>query len=247
MENTAPVRALNRRSTQLLQLGFIVLAVGVFLAIVGAVISTILLIPRTHPLFGLYSFAGGALIFIGLIGIIGGIALAVRALTRRRENDLAALTGDFLGRAFDGRYTFIRNINRPGLGYIDAVLIGPPGALVFRIIDNVGSFANEAANWMIYRNGDWVPFRFSPTKEAVDDVQHLRQYLAKHNMAEVPVFGVVVLTQDPSRITVADRQGVVPVSHLVNLPEDLRRDYLSKEDRIHQNAVTAIRRLLLEG
>ena len=37
MENIAPVRALNRRSTQLLQMGFIVLAIGILLTVVGRI------------------------------------------------------------------------------------------------------------------------------------------------------------------------------------------------------------------
>lgn len=247
MENVAPSRALNRRSTQLLQLGFVVLAVGVFLTIVGLLMVTIPLFPPNHSLFGLYNIVGDLVFIIGLVVALIGVAMAIRAVTRRKENDLALVTGQFLGQHLDGRYTFIRNINRPGLGYIDAVLIGPPGALVFRILDNVGPLANEASNWLKQKpTGEWVPLGFSPTKEAVDDIQSIRQYLAKRSLADVPVFGVVVFIRDASRVQVVEKVPVVPISLLDSLYANLQRDYLSKPDRIPQEAVTVIRRYLLE-
>jgi hypothetical protein len=247
MENVAPSRALSRRSTQLLQLGFVVLAIGFFLAILGLVLGTIQLVSRTTDLYPLYILFCNILFGLGVILGLVGVAMAIRAVTRRRENDLALITGQFLEQFLDGRYSYIRNINRSGLGYIDAVLLGPPGALVFRILDNQGAFANEASNWLTQnRQGEWVPFSTSPTREAVDDIQHLRQYLAKHNMSDVPVFGVIVFTHDETRVKIAEKSPVVPISHLPRLYENLRRDYLSREDRIPQQAVTAIRGLLLE-
>lgn len=248
MENIAPSRALSRRSTQLLQYGFVILAVGVFLAILGLVLGTIQLVAQTAPGYSLYIFISNVLFGIGVVISFIGIALAIRAVTRRRENDLAFITGQYLEQYLDGRYSFIRNINRPGLNYIDAVLIGPPGALVFRILDNEGIFANEVANWITQnRQGDWVPFSISPTKEAVDDVQHLRQYLAKYNLADVPVFGVIVFTKDESRVQITEKNPTVPISHLSNLYNNLQWDYLSIENRIPQQVVTVIRGLLLEN
>jgi len=247
MENVAPSRSLNRRSTQLLQLGFVVLAVGVFLTIVGLLMVTIPLFPPNHSLYGLYNIVGDLVFVIGLIVALVGVAMAIRAVTRRRENDLALVTGQFLSQFLDGRYTFIRNINRAGLGYIDAVLVGPPGALVFRILDNTGAFANETSNWLKQnQTGEWVPLGFSPTKQAVEDIQSVRQYLARRNLADVPVFGIVVFTRDSSRVQVVEKNPVVPISLLPSLYDNLGRDYLSKPDRIPQEIVTAIRRFLLE-
>lgn len=249
MDNVAPVRALNRRSTQLLQIGFVVLAVGIFLAMVGLLLVSIPLIPTQHQLFIPYDLFFKFLFIIGLIVVVVGIALIIRSLTRRKENDLAMLTGDVMGQSgyFDGRYSFIRNINRPGLGYIDAVLIGPPGALVFRIVDNVGAFANEGGNWLKQdANGEWIPFQINPTKEAVDDIQALRQYLKRQKLEEIPVFGIVVFTADMRDSTVAQRDPVVPISHLDDLVQVLGQQYLVKQDRISQENVTTLRRLLLD-
>jgi hypothetical protein len=249
MENIAPVRALNRRSTQLLQMSFIVLAVGVLLTVIGALLKTILLIPRVHPLFWLYELTGNGLFIGGIVVIIIAIIIVIRALTRRKENDLALMTGDVLNQSnyFDGRYSFIRNINRSGLGYIDAVLLGPPGALVFRILDSKGNYANEGANWLKQnKENEWLPFSTNPTKEAVDDIQHLRDYLAKQRLESVPVFGIIVFTAGPSAVQIAEKAPVVPISHLHSLLHNLNGQYLAKQDRIPQETVTATRRLLLE-
>lgn len=249
MENIAPIRALNRRSTQLLQTGFIVLAIGVLSTVIGALLTTILLIPRIHPLFGLYDFVGNGLLVIGVIVIGLAFAIGIRALTRRKENDLALLTGDVLNQSnyFDGRYSFIRNINRSGLGYIDAVLVGPPGALVFRILNNTGNYANEATNWLQQnKQGEWLPFAANPTKEAVEDVQHLRDYLTRNRLDNVPVFGIIVFTAGINAVQIAEKESVVPISHLHSLLQNLSGQFLAKQDRIPQETVTATRRLLLD-
>lgn len=249
MENIAPVRALNRRSTQLLQMAFIVLAFGILLTVVGALLNTILLIPRIHPLFSLYSLAANALLASGIIVILLAIGIGVRAFTRRKENDLALMTGDILNQSayFDGRYTFIRNINRSGLGYIDAVLLGPPGALVFRILNSDGNYANEGANWLKQnKDGEWLPFNTNPTKEAVDDIQHLRDYLIRNRLESVPVFGVIVFTAGPSAVKIAEKNAVVPITHVHSLVQNLGSQFLAKTERIPQETVTATRRLLLE-
>ena len=249
MENIAPVRALNRRSTQLLQMGFIVLAIGVLLTVVGALLTTILLIPRIHPLFWLYDLVAHGLLVIGIIVIVVAIIIAIRALTRRKENDLAMLTGDVLNQSnyFDGRYSYIRNINRSGLGYIDAVLLGPPGALVFRILNSSGSYANESANWLKQnKQGEWLPFSTNPTKEAIDDIQHLRDYLAKNRLDSVPVFGIIVFTAGPNAVQISEKNAVVPITHLHTILQNLGGQFLAKQERIPQEIVTATRRLLLD-
>ncbi|MBA3874214.1 MAG: hypothetical protein H0X30_34210 [Anaerolineae bacterium] len=249
MENIAPVRALNRRSTQLLQMAFIILALGVLLTVIGALLTTILLIPRIHPLFWLYDLAGNGLLIIGIVVVIVAIIIGIRALTRRKENDLALMTGDVLNQSnyFDGRYSFIRNINRSGLGYFDAVLLGPPGVLLFRILDSKGNYANEAANWLQQnKQGEWLPFATNPTKEAVDDIQHLRDYLARNRLDTVPVFGIIVFTAGPGAVQIAEKEPVVPISHLHSLLQNLSGQFLAKQDRIPQETVTATRRLLLD-
>src|SRR5215213_1923417 len=152
MHNVAPTRALARRSRHVLTIGFVVSALGVFVAMVGVAMSVIKLAAPSSPNYGFYTFASVVVRIGGLIVFFIGVGLAVRAVTYKTDNDLAMITGKFLGRYLDERYHFIRNISRKGLGYIDAVLIGPPGALVFRILDKRGTFANEAADWLKQNN-----------------------------------------------------------------------------------------------
>ncbi|NWG17093.1 MAG: NERD domain-containing protein [Chloroflexi bacterium] len=247
MENVAPARALARRSYQLLQLGFVVAAIGIFLSLIALLGFAIPPIPPGHAQFGLYDFGRKALLIVGMAVGILGLALAIRAVTRRRENDLALITGDFLSSSLDERFSFIRNINRPGLGYIDAVLVGPPGALVFRILDRQGNLANEAAEWLkMTGSNQWTPLGFSPTREAVEDVEHLRAYLAKRGFADVPVYGVIVFTGDETVVQIAQQSPVVPISHLNTLVENLRGSYLANENRIPQQLAVAIRHLLMD-
>jgi hypothetical protein len=248
MENTAPTRSLSRRASNLRQVSFFVFSLGVLITVVGILLRTIYLIPTNNALFGLYSFTGIAAVVGGILIILIAIGLFIRAFTRRTDNDMAMVTGNFLTEtgSFDGRFSFIRNINRPGLGYIDAVMIGPPGVLVFRILDSTGNYANEAANWMMQRaDGDWQPFRAEPTREVVKDIRVVRDYLAKNNVGDIPVFGIIVFTAGPGAVQIAEKEPVVPISHLHTLVNNLGKQYLSTYERIPQEAVSAIRRILL--
>jgi hypothetical protein len=248
MENLAPLQTLTRRSYQLYQIGFIVLALGALLTVVGLIVTNIPIVSKTDTMFSLLMLIGNVVFYAGVAGLVGGIGLIVRARTRRRDNDLALMTGDFLIQTqfFDPRFLFVRNLNPPGAAYTDAVLIGPPGALVFRIVDNIGAFACEGANWLTLNKGNqWVPLHFNPTKQAVDDVQHLRAFFAKHKLADIPVFGIIVFTATPQEATLSQREPVVPACNLTDLLTTLQAQYLTNPDRVAPSAVAAARRLLL--
>jgi len=244
MRNVAPSLALARWARQLLQLSFFVVAAGAFLTAVGLALYIIPIIQETNPVF---SFFRGALFLLGLAVVLVGIGLAVRAVTKRIDNDLAVVTGEYLGQYLDDRYTFIRNVSKRGLGYIDAVLLGPAGALVFRIMKDEGAFANEAAHWLQQdEKQQWVPARISPTRDAVEDIQHLREYLTKNNLSELPVFGIVVFTKGQDKVQVMAKEPIVPLSHLETLYENLGKNYLAKE-RIDPKMAEAAVRVLYDA
>lgn len=248
MENIAPVKALTRRSHQLYQIGFIVVALGALLTVIGLIATNIPFVSTIDPSYNLFMLAGNLIFFLGVAGLIAGFGLIIRARTRRRENDLALLTGDFLVQTgfFDQRYLFVRNVNPPGSAYTDAVLLGPPGALVFRIIDNIGAFACDGANWMTLNGeGNWVPLHFNPTKQAVDDVQHLRSFFAKHKLGDIPVFGIIVFTALPQQAQLTQQNPVMPACNLSDLLTTLQAQYLTNPDRVAPPAVAAARHLLL--
>lgn len=246
MLNTAPKRSLTRRSRYMLVVGFIIASVGVFMTSLGLFLR---LVPT---FFGqgttaaqLQTGIGTTFVVLGAVTLLAGLGVIIRALTRRRENDLAFITGEHLKPIFDERYRFIRNINQPKLGYIDAVLVGPPGVLVFRILQRAGQLFNQKGGWVHRdRNGEWVPMRVNPTKEARVDVIAMREFLAKHRMPDVEVYGVVVFVNEPPELTIQIEDPVVPVAHLSGFVDAIENNYLAKE-RISPQRVERIQALLL--
>jgi len=245
MLNTAPSRSLGRRTRQLALFAFVSIAAGVFMLSVGVLLFLIL-----------FSAVGttGALIqravSVGLLGLGGlfvllGLFYAIRAVVRRRENDLAALTGQYLAQFFDERYKFIRNINRPELGYIDAVLVGPPGILVFRILDKEGDFINDKNKWAKRsRSGEYMPWGTNPTHEAVVDVRAVRDFLKSKQVPKQEVFGIVVFIEDEPAVVFQTNSPVVPVTHLSVLLDKLKEVYLTAE-RMEPRMVERVTRLLM--
>jgi hypothetical protein len=180
----------------------------------------------------------------GVLIILVAVGLAIRALTWKKDNDLAVVTGRFLEQYLNDRYTFIRNISKREIGYVDAVLVGPPGVLVFRILNERGVFANEGPNWLKQnKKGEWLPAGIDPTREAIADIRKTREFLAKHKLGEIPVYGVVVFIVEPPYAQLMAKEPTVPLTHLKSLNDNLQTNYLAK-DRIELNTVTAIVRLL---
>ncbi len=227
MQNLNPTRIVARRGRDMMIIGALLLMVGLVMGGFGLIM---LLVLMSTPL--------GVIFFvIAFLLLAGGFGALVRGLTYRMENNPALAVGEVLGRELDQRFTFIRNINRRGLGYIDAVLIGPPGALVFRIYEKEGIYLNEGADWLERKGGQtFVLSRLNVTRECVTDIYALRDYLAKRGLSEVPVFGVVVFSNPQAQISA--RQPVVPIAELRTLTTVLRRDYLA-EDRIDPAKVDA--------
>jgi hypothetical protein len=178
---------------------------------------------------------GWIFVFLALLVVLAGVGILVRGLTLRKENVGALAVADVLGRELDERFTLIRNVSRRGLGYIDAVLVGPPGALVFRIVEEPGIFLNEGSDWLQRKGGQTFELsRLNATRECVTDVYALREYLARNALSNVPVYAVVVFTHPQTQLSA--RQPVVPIAELRTLTTVLRRDYLV-EDRIDKDTI----------
>jgi hypothetical protein len=227
MQNLNPTRIVARRGRDMMIIGALLLMVGLVMAGFGLIM---LLVLMSTPL--------GVIFFVlAFLLLAGGFGALVRGLTYRMENNPALAVAEVLARELDQRFTFIRNVNRRGLGYIDAVLMGPPGALVFRIYEKEGIYLNEGADWLERKGGQtFVLSRLNVTRECVTDVYALRDYLAKRGLSEIPVFGVVVFSNPQAQISA--RQPVVPIAELRTLTTVLRRDYLV-EDRVDPAKVDA--------
>lgn len=249
MHNVAPSRALARRSRQLLQLAFVIVSGGIFLAVVGLVLYVVPLAVPGNPIFPLYDFTRATLLLVGAVAAVVGVIVAANALLIRPDNDLARTTGEHLARErdLDARYWFIRHVNQRGLGYIDAVLVGPPGALVFRIMGNTGAFINEGADWLKEtRNKSWTPAGINPTRECQVDIRALRDYLAQRDLGHVPVFGVVVFTQPEKVVRLIPKGPHVPITQLRQLYSTISADYLAVRERIDQPTVQRVVDLLYD-
>ncbi len=245
MRNEAPSRSLVRRANQVKTLALLVGAVGVFVTAVGVFLAAIPLDYPTSSSYGLYLFAYNLALLVGVALLLLAVALAVRAFTWKTDNDLAQISGRFLAQALDDRFTLIRNVSKRQIGYVDAVLVGPPGVLVFRILDVEGAFANDGVNWLrIKPTGESVPASMNPTREAIADIRKVREFLDKRQLPNIPVYGVVLFIKDEPRVRLTARDPVVPPTHLGSLINNLRPNYFAK-DRIDQPTVEAIRRLLL--
>ncbi|GIL08964.1 MAG: hypothetical protein BroJett033_4750 [Chloroflexota bacterium] len=249
MHNVAPSRALTRRSRQLLQLAFVVVSGGIFLAAVGLVLYVVPLAVPGNPIFSLYNFVRVTLLLAGGVAAVVGLVIAANALLIRPDNDLARITGEHLAhqQALDARCWFVRHVSQRGLGYIDAVLVGPPGALVFRIMGSTGAFINEGADWLKeQRGGKWAPAGINPTRECQVDMRALHEYLAQRGLGQVPVFGVVVFTQPEMTVRLIPREPHVPIAQLRQLYPTMAADYLAVRERIDQPTVQRVVDLLYD-
>lgn len=245
MRNTAPSRELSRRSNQLLTIAFFVGAVGVFIAVVGVLLFVVRFAVPSNPQYGTYLFIRAAVLAFGGIVVLIALGLAVRALTWKKDNDLARITGRVLEPILDDRYTFIRNVSKREIGYVDAALVGPPGVLVFRILNRQGVFANEGPNWLTRgKRGEWLPANINPTREAIADIRKIKEFLAKRGLQDIPIYGIVLFIVEPPQLQLMAKEPTVPITHLSSLHANLQSNYLAKE-RVDPAGAAAIVRYLL--
>jgi hypothetical protein len=227
MQNLNPTRIIARRGRDALIIGALLLLSGL---VAGGIGVLFLLLFSS-------GFFGAVFIVLAIVFFVGGIVFMVRGLTMRMENEPALAVADVLARELDGQYAFVRNISRRGLGYIDAVLIGPSGVLVFRIVDLPGIFLNEGADWLERKGGK--PFMLSKlnaTRDCVNDVYALRKFLASRQLSQVPVYAIVVFTAPGVQLSA--RQPVVPIAEPRTLMTVIRSDFM-KENRIDAKTAEA--------
>jgi len=245
MRNLAPSRALVRRSRRLIEVAFVIVAAGIFLAVFGLALFAVPLTSETSNSFSLYNIGRTALLWGGVLLGLVGLTLAARALTWKTENDVAYKIGEHLKQHLSDEYTFIRNISRRNLGYIDAVLVGPAGVLVFRTLDSTGRFLNERLNWLKANNRDeWKPMLSSPSQETIEDIKSLREYFAENDLKDMPIFGIVVFLHDDPKAHLILKEPVVPATHMSSLYRRLQSSFLAKEDRMSSADAAKIVKLL---
>lgn len=241
MHQISPKRAMVRRAHQYLTLG----ALLVLLGLVGVALAVLLLIipfSRAAWYSVIEAVVGGG----GGVLILVGAGFLLRGLFYPTDNPRAQRVAAALARSLDYRYTFVHSLSRRGLGYIDAVLVGPNGALVFFFFDQRGEFICERNLWFEHKRGQNAPvlLKHNPTREVVKDVAALRGLFAGQGMEQLPVYAIVVLLNERASITAT--QPTVPVAHLHDMLAVLRENYLADE-RLDAGMVKAAVQLLMEG
>lgn len=223
MQNINPSNSITRRGRFYLLLGGLAFFGGAIAVALGILFIFV-------PLWDTFLFDVLEFLLIagGIVLLFGGGAAIVRGLTLQKDNPLAYAVGEGLAQFLDNRYVYLRNVSKRRVGYIDAVLVGPPGALVFRIVDYTGVWKNERANWVEQvKGGRLRPSRKNPTRECVRDIYALRKFLARHNLQQVPVYGIVVFTSPNVKLSASGP--VVPICEIPTLYPIMRRDYLVDE------------------
>lgn len=229
MRNVSPAKALLRRSQLLLQFAFVFITGGIFLGVVGLALYAIPITGNGQEMNPILNLGRLMMLLGGGVLFLIGAGMVIRAITWKTDNDLAMITAKAIIEQIDDRYTFIRNINSRPIGYVDALLVGPGGVLVFRITDIVGKFLNERSKWLKRANNQWRINLTNPTQDALDDLKSVRDYLTRHELDDVPVYAIVVLTQPEDKARLMLKDPVLPVVHLDSLVGRLREGFLAKD------------------
>ena len=246
MRQEVPARALARRSQIVLSIGIVVVLLGILMITVHGFMRTVPFVIPSSDFYGIYTSVTTLLLWLGGGVIVVGVLAILRASTWKRDNPVAEQIGTELEQFLDTRYIYIRNVSKFRIGYVDAVLVGPPGVLAFRVVKREGVFFNEGVDWMQQlEKGNWKVLNWSPTKDCVADVRKLRTFFEKRGMVDVPVFAVVTFTDDAPATIVTTEKPVVPVLQPNELAFGLDNTYFSKKDRIDQLTANKIAKLLL--
>lgn len=244
MQNVSPTHNLSRRSRDFLIAAAVVFLLGAALAIVGIALHIINVVVPSNPGYDIYDLTRKAVLSGGMGVIFVSLLMAFRAVTWKTDNLLAKAVGDQLAEYLDEHFVYIRNISKRTIGYVDAVLISKHGVLTFRISDRQGVFFNEKGEWLTQKDkGEWKPMRWNPTREVVEDVRKIREYLKDYKLPDVPVYGVVVFTDDPPTTQITKQDPVVPVLHANELSYGLQDTYFAKS-RLDAEAVQQVVNLL---
>ncbi|MBK9123355.1 MAG: hypothetical protein IPM16_09590 [Chloroflexi bacterium] len=237
MKSVSGGRAITRQAYQFSVFGFGGVAFGVFLIVLGAFLSRVpLAAPGSADAATLQTIVSIAQA-VGVVAVILGIAAIARGLTFKRKSPLTERVAAVLSGALGDEYVLFRGLNTVRLGYIDAVLIGPPGVLVFRIVEGGGTLLVEGDRWLRPgRIGDWVPAGINATHECIVDMRAVRNHLARKNVPTEYIFGVAVIVGD-ARIT--EKASVLPSVTVEQLVSRLKAGYMAKQ-RIDPPTASAI-------
>jgi hypothetical protein len=230
MQRIALKNKLSRRAQTLVILGGMLGLFGLALVVLGLVMLGIPFVVPSNPSYGVYVLVRNVVIVLGMIVALLAVGVAVRGFTLRTENAPATRVGQLLAAILESEYTYIWSISQLRIGYIDGVLVGPPGVLVFRITDETGVFFNEGMGWLKSARPDqWATMRWNPSQEVLADVRKLGAYLEKQGVQDPPVFGMVLFTAEPARAVITLRNPQIPVAHASAFTRSVAGNYFERQ------------------
>lgn len=244
MKSVSGGRAITRQAYQFIVFGFGGVAFGAFLIVLGAFLGRVpLAAPGSAEAATLQTIVSISQ-FVGVVAAGLGAAAIVRGVTFKRESPLTERVAAVLAGALGDEFVLFRGLNTLRLGFIDAVLIGPPGVLVFRIVAGSGTYLVEGDRWLKPgRHGGWVPAGINATQECMVDMRAVRNHLARKGVPTEFIFGVAVVVGD-ARIT--EKSSVLPAVTVDHLVQRLGAGYMAKK-RIDGTAAAAITAQLNPG
>ena len=217
---------------------------GAALSVLGFALQVISLVVQSNPGFEVYDLTRKAVLSLGIGIMFVSCLMVLRAITWKTDNALARQVGEQLAACLDRQFVFIRSISKGTIGYVDAVLVSKHGVLVFRISNRKGLYFNEKGQWLARRHkGEWKPMRWNPTRDVIEDVMNIREYLDDYQLAGIPVYGVVVFIQPPPMTQLTVQEPTVPVLHASQLADGLQDSYFAR-DRLDAKTVQEIVNLL---
>ncbi|MBN1285857.1 MAG: NERD domain-containing protein [Anaerolineae bacterium] len=220
--------------------GFFLTLSGVLLMLIGLVIAV------------LNVFGGGAVqnllvvgaIILGAVLVVVGAVNFVRGMRTPTTDPLGARLAQTLVSVLDSRHLLLRDHSMQANLVVkpDAVVVGPGGVMVLKLINEPGIFRCENETWLKRIAGrDFQSWKRSPTREIIQELDVMREYLASHQLQNVPIDAFIVFTYPAAEISV--RAPAIAVTTLDYLPGELRHGYLLS-DRIDMDLLRQTRRLL---
>lgn len=112
---------------------------------------------------------------------------------------------DTLQRICDDRYFYIAgffNRNEGTRGDIDGILIGPHGITVYEAKSFTGLFKIDHDDWWYhnFRTQGWEPAHGQPTQQVKHNTQIVKDILKRHALPSVPIYSVVALASEKTRL-----------------------------------------------
>jgi len=243
MQVVAPSSLLIRRAGDVLLAATLVFLLGVGLLVLGLALHVVSLAVPDNPGYALYDAARKAMLPLGIVLALLGMALSLRALPGRVDNRNARQLAALLAPQLDQRYIFMHSIQRRRLGSIDAALLSPHGLLLLRITRRKGRYFNVGQQWLRGRDKSWRVLHWSPSRELLQQSRRLQAQLAGCGLADVPIFAAVIFMHDAPAVQLRSQEPAVPSLHASDFLQGLGAGYFS-QIRLAQATVVALARYL---